>query len=360
MPKIYQEQFIIQKEKIALKGKEGFQFASLVTASAEHEENLQGGHAENYIILADEASGISEHVFDVLLGTLSTGNGGRFIMTSNPLRASGRFYDIFSRELERWVRMFFSAYDSPVINATHIEDMAKMYGDDSDIFRVRILGRFPRLSSTQFLSDELIATSTNTWLELQDYGRHPKIMGVDVARFGDDETVFVLRQGPKLHEIKRYRGLDNMEVVRELIAVQMRWLPNLICIDATGTGTGVYDRAKELGLPVYPVVVGQKSTDPMRYLNLRAQLYGLMKEWFEYNCDIPNDEELRKQLLSIEYGFNAKMQFQMLGKKDIKAKGLPSPDIVDAITMTFAKQAVAKNEVKTKARPVVQSKYLWV
>jgi hypothetical protein len=176
MPVEYRDQFIMRKETVALKGKyEGSQIASLVTASAENEENLQGGHAKHYVILADEASGIDEHVFDVLLGTLSTGNGGRFVLTSNPLRASGRFYEIFSRELPRWQRMFFSAYDSPVINKQHIEDMKETYGEDSDIFRVRILGQFPRLASTQFFSTERVNEAVATKLDSRSWSGYPLI-----------------------------------------------------------------------------------------------------------------------------------------------------------------------------------------
>jgi hypothetical protein len=185
-------------------------------------------------------------------------------------------------------------------------------------------------------------------------------MGVDVARFGDDETVFVLRQGPKLLHVIRLNGLDNMEVVSKLVDYYRMWAPQLIVIDATGTGTGVYDRAKEMELPVHPFISSLKSTDPMRYLNMRAQVYGLMRDWLDYGADIPNDKDLAKQLLSIEYGFTKKMQFQMLGKKEIKSKGLPSPDIVDAITMTFAQAALQKASAKVAPRRVKQTDYLWV
>ena len=111
MPEMFKDLFEITKERVFLKSNPT-QAAHLVTAKAENQESLQGGHAENYIILADEASGIDEGVFDLLYGTLGTGSWGRFIMTSNPVRNSGRFYEIFDREINPWVLQTFHAAGS--------------------------------------------------------------------------------------------------------------------------------------------------------------------------------------------------------------------------------------------------------
>lgn len=359
MPAVLREQFILTKERVALKGRETHQFASMVTASAEHEENLQGGHAENYVILADEASGIEERIFDVLLGTLGTGEGGRFVMTSNPLRAAGRFYEVFSRDLKSWTKFYFSAYDSPILADSWIEEMKETYGEDSDIFRVRVLGKFPRSASTQFFpTDELMAAMKSN-LPYMIYQQYPKIIGVDVARFGDDKTIFCLRQGPKLHEYVQYSGLSNMEVVGKLIEYQAKHKSGRINIDAIGVGSGVYDRAQELLLPVHPVIVSQKSTDPRAYFNLRAQLYGLTKEWLSNGADLPDDEDLRKQFLSMEYGYNLKMQLQMVGKKLIKARGLDSPDIPDSVSLTFLGEAFNRVDHHNIPRRVQPSNFLY-
>jgi hypothetical protein len=363
MPPQFQEQFILNKEKVALKGKEGFQFASLVTASAEHKENLQGGHSENYIILADEASGIDEDIFDVLLGTLGTGVGGRMIMTSNPLRSSGRFWETFTTDgMEKtWDLDYFSAYNSPIISPDWIKEMADRYGEDSDIFRVRVLGKFPRRANSQFFNADYVTQATLCDLPKSIYGYFPKIIGVDVARFGDDKTIFALRQGPKLIEYVEYSGLDTMEVVAKLYEYQKIHKAGLICIDGIGIGAGVFDRAKQLKLPVHQVIVSQKPTDPRQYFNLRAQIYGILKTWIENGADIPKDNTLVKQLLSMEYGYNKKMQLQLMSKKDIKAKGLDSPDIPDAIALTFAKEALnVMSGGYGRKRRVKTSQYLWV
>ena len=362
MPIVFKNMFVIKKETIAIKGLEKIQFAQLVTASADNTENLQGGHSDTYVVFVDEASGIDDGVFDLLLGTLGVGSSQRFVMTSNPLRSAGRFHEAFAKNWKNWVTMYFDAFNSPHLKQIWIDEMAEIYGDDSDIYRVRVLGRFPRSSSTQFFPNDVITCALNTTISSFIHERYPRVCGVDVARFGDDKTVFVIRQGPKILDITTFDGLDTMEVSAELVDYYRRWSPIVINIDAIGIGAGVFDRAKALQLPVQQVIVSQKSTEPAQYMNLKSQLYGHTKTWLANGADIPDDPNLKleSQLQSIQYGYNKKMQIQMLGKKEIKKQGLDSPDIVDAITHTFLQDAFMRvNQILTPARAVVQSNYLW-
>lgn len=352
--------FNITKEKIALRGAEGHQFAQLVTASAENSESLQGGHSDNYIVLGDEASGIPEDVFDLLLGTLSTGDGGRMLLTSNPLRSSGRFYEIFSRDLAKWNKLFFSAYDSPNINKEWIEEMKETYGEDSDIFRVRVLGRFPRASNSQYIPTNIVEEAMQRSVHQQHYGNYPKVIGVDVARFGDDSTVFVVRQGPKLLDITVFNGLDNTEVADKLFEYQRIHNAATIFIDGIGVGGGVVDICKRMGLPIKEVIVSMNSSQPLQYANLRSQCWGLMKTWLDNGADIPNLPELKSQLTSMQYGYNGKMQIQLMTKRDIKRMGLPSPDIPDAVSYTFAGESFTIGSVRTTARKIARPRYLWI
>jgi len=360
MPKEFQDFLIIMADKVVYKERES-QFAQLVTASADNKESLQGGHADNYVVLADEASGIEEAIFDLLLGTLGTGKGGRFIITSNPLRSSGRFSEVFNNEsFNKWDRLYFSAYDSPNMNPEWIEEMKETYGEDSDIFRVRVLGQFPRASSSQYISSEAVTQAQNNTMPTAVYMHFPKIIGVDVARFGDDKTVFVCRQGPKLVDYKTYSGLSTMEVVSKLIDYQTLIHASAIFIDTIGVGAGVTDRAIEiLGNIVKPVIVSNKSTNPLQYVNLRSQLWGIMKEWLENGASIPNDDSLRKQLTSMCYGFNNKMQVQLMAKKDIKKLGLDSPDIPDALAYTFAGDVFNSFSKRTQPRAISRSRVMW-
>jgi hypothetical protein len=359
MPPVFKDFFEITTKRINIVGRP-FQKADLVTASAENQENLAGGHSENYVILADEASAIEEPVFDVLQGTLGTGSGGRFIMTANPVRNSGRFYEIFSRKPEIWSRITFDARHSGQINKSWIKEMADFYGEDSDRYKTRVLAEFPRASEEQFIPTGFVEEAIERNLMPSAYRGFPKVMGCDVARFGSDETVFVLRQGPKILDTKRYNGLDTTEVAAHIVDFFHMHQPEAIYIDAIGIGAGVFDQCQQFGLPVVEVVVSQRSSNPKEYFNLRSQLWGEMRGWLQNGADIPNDPELQSQMCGMTYNYNGKLQMQMANKKDLKKQGLASPDIPDAISLTFAPNTRTYSPAMKQKRNVIKSTYHWV
>ena len=365
MPKQLQDLFYITRERVEYKGSSKYvQVANLVTASADNRESLQGGHGESFVIIGDEASGIPDDVFDVLLGTLSTGSGGRFILASNPVRSSGRFFDLFARDIPGWDKLFFSSLDSPNIDAEWCSEMLQMYGADSDLYRMRVLGRFPRVGSDQFISGDVVNTAIDKNLHPQDYINFHKVCGCDLARFGEDATVFCIRQGPKLLDFKMYKGLDTMEVAGKLAEYKAVHQPSKIFIDSIGIGAGTFDRCKQLGLPVAEVIVSNRSTEPNTYCNLRSQIWGKMRDWLANGADIPSysrerDTNLAAQLTSMIYFYNSKMQLQLMSKKDLKRLGNESPDIADSLALTFADSIF---EVKSRliSRPIRQAKFMWV
>jgi hypothetical protein len=363
MPKQFQDFFTITRDTIRYTNSERYeQFASLVTASVDNKEALQGGHAENYVIFADEASGINEEAFDILIGTLSTGKGGRFIQVSNPVRSSGRFYQIFQSDKSTWDRLYFSAIQSPNVNREWIAEMKQTYGEDSDLYRMRVLGQFPRVGVSQFIGSDIVEAAFYNQLEPISYMNFPKIMGVDIARFGDDKTCFVVRQGPKIVDIKVYTGLNTMEVAARVSEYQAMHKCVQIHIDAIGIGAGTYDRCKELNLPVVEVNVSSKSTEPNIYCNLRSQIWGKMKDWLQNGASIPQEYKdiLGPELTSMEYFYNSKMQLQLMSKKDLKKAGHPSPDTADALSLTFSSNVF---DVKRRHKPrlsIRKPRFLWI
>lgn len=355
------DMFEITRERVVCTSRTKVQEAHIVTASAENKESLQGGHAGNYVILADEASGIEESTFDVLLRTLSTGTGGRFILTSNPTRSVGRFYDIFHRDLSGWSKLYFQAFDCPHIAPGFAAEMEETYGLDSDHYRIGVLGEFPRVTASQFISADVVDRCLTELLAPGSYINFPRIIGADIARFGDDETIFVCRQGPKILDIKRMKGHDTMEVSEALFSYQSTWAAQTVFIDSIGIGAGVFDRCKQLRMPVREVMGSHKSTKPMEYFNMRSQLWGEMRHWLNNGADIPdNVEEMRSQLLGMTYGYTAKMQLALTTKKDIKRAGLKSPDIPDAIALTFAEHLYTGGTISSRPRQVVESGYMYV
>lgn len=351
--------FDVTREKIVCTSNKGVQEANLVTASAENKESLQGGHAKNYVILGDEASAIEEDTFDVLYRTLSTDTGGRLILTSNPTRSVGRFYDIFHKDLKEWDKMFFTAFDCPHIAEGFPEEQEEMYGIDSDHYRIGVLGQFPRTTNSQFISSDVVDKALENNIPHGAYHHYPMIIGADIARFGDDKTVFVARQGPKIVNITQLENQDTMQVAGALHDYQ-RDHKGVVCyIDAIGIGAGVFDRCKELGMPVREVMGSRKPSKPMEYFNLRSQLWGEMRHWLNNEADLPYMAEIREQLLGMTYGYNNKMQMALTTKKDIKKSGKKSPDIGDAISLTFADTVYGSAGNRTRARKVKPSTYLY-
>jgi len=335
MPPQYQEMYDVTRDVIKRVGNKTHR-CDFATASADNEQALAGGHSGNYWIIADEGSAISDDVYEVLLGTLSYGAGGRFIITSNPTRSVGFYFDIFTQDNPFWKLHTFTAFGTPHVNDDYIDEVRETYGEDSDFYRVRILGEFPKVTSSQFISQEHIDQAQTTELELKDYCHYPKVAAVDVARFGDDQTVMILRQGPKLLDVSRFSGLDTMEVAAQTVMYWKQHQPEKVFIDGTGLGSGVVDRCSELGLPVVDVVVGAKSSNPKKYVNVRSQVWGSLKDWLANGADIPVDAEMKKQMLSMEYGYDAQLRVQLISKKDLKKKHGFSPDIPDALSLSFA------------------------
>ena len=358
LPEIFKGFFDVKKESIHIKGKP-YQMASLVTGNPSNMESLQGGHATNYIVMADEASGLEESVFDTLLGTLGAGSG-KFIMTSNPVRNSGRFYEIFASQNSRWTRLTFNAMDSAQTSKTWIEEMRELYSEEDDNYQIRVLGEFGRFGEQQFISSSTIDSAVRNFLDFRHYSNFPKIAGIDVARFGGDQTVMSLRQGPKVIDVTKYTNLDTMEVAARVVDYHQRFSPTSIFIDSIGIGAGVFDRTKELGLPVKEVIVSQKSSKPQMYGNFRAQLWGEFRDWMSNGGDIPDDKDLISQLNSMQYTYNNKMQILLMTKKDIKRMGLPSPDIADSIALTFAGNVYTAGLSRVAKRQIKKSSYHWV
>ncbi len=353
--------FELMSDIIYVKGKKKTQFCSLVTGSASNKESLAGVHADKVLIVVDEASAISEEIYDTLIGNLTTA-GSSIVQTSNPVRSDGPFYNLWANPENKkvWTLLTFTAFDAPRVADTWIELIKTEYGDDSDFYRMRVEGNFPKASSEAFIRTVDVEDAVRNDSLHGEYGHYPKLMGVDVARFGDDSTVFVLRQGPKILDMQKFHGLDTMEVAAKAVEYYHLNKPASIFVDAIGVGAGVFDRLKELKMPAVDVVVSAKPGDPKRYCNLRSELWGLMRDWLKNGADIPNDLELKNQLTSMRYGYNSKMQIQLMSKRDLKKKlQLDSPDIPDAIALTFAAATYVYNRGQTIKRKVKRSNFLY-
>ena len=329
----FKSQIMVNSERAYVVGAKETDYAVPRTARAEKPEAFQGFHADNLLILGDEASGIPDKIFEVAEGALTSPNS-RVVLAGNPTRSSGYFFDSHHRDRGIWKTLHFSCLDSPLVGKDYAPRMAKKYGPDSNIYRVRVLGQFPKTEDDQFIPLEWLEGAAMR--EVKPEG--PIIWGLDPARFGSDETVLACRQGRVVKWIKGVRGFDTMQVVGWAISQHRgnRDFPDMICVDSIGLGAGVADRLRELKYPVRDINVSESPSSKGRYPKLRDELWGNFRDWLEtLVVQVPDDEELIAQASTIKYKFDSLGRTVIEKKDELKARGLTSPDRADAVCMTF-------------------------
>jgi phage terminase large subunit len=351
LPQALKAMIDVQAERIVVVQDPESAFAVRRTASKDNPEALQGFHAEHLLFLIDEASGIPDVVFEVGMGALST-PGAKVLMAGNPTRTSGFFYDTHHSLRNRWHTMHVSCLHVPRAQG-HIEDIKAKYGDNSNAWRVRVLGEFPTADDETVIPLELVLSAVGRNVATLEY--YP-VWGVDVARFGDDRTAIAKRQANRLLEpIKSWHGQDLMatagKIKAEYEATHYNMRPSEILIDAIGLGAGVHDRCKELGLPVRAVNVGEAAASRDNCMRLRDELWFKGREWFQDRaCSMPQDDALIAELTAPTYSFTSTGKMVVECNADMKKRGVRSPDLADAFLLTFA--CGERRKIERYRRPV--------
>lgn len=334
MPDWFRRQVTVQADQVKVRGAEYSQFAVARTARKENPEALQGFHAENLMFIIDEASGVPDPIFQAAEGALSTPNA-RVVMTSNPTQTTGYFYDSHNRDRNLWVPLRFSCLDSPLVSPEYMERMATKYGEDHDIYRVRVLGEFPSASFQQLIPRELAEEATRRHLRKDEYDFAAILFGLDVARYGDCKTVLAERQGLRA-AIRRWWGKrDTMTVADQTAGEMVVANPQSLLVDVA-MGSGVIDRLRQVGWRnVIEVNFGWGSSNP-RFANKRMEMWHGVKDWLEAGGVIPPVDELVDDLCGPQYWFTPAGKMILEAKEDMRDRGLPSPDYGDALALTFA------------------------
>lgn len=305
-------------------------------------DKFQGWHAENILIIVDEASGVSPDVYDAIEGVMSGGVTVRLLLTGNPLRRTGDFAESWSDSTYNTVHI--PSTDSPNVQEGEIvipglttkewvDDMRKKYGEDSDVYRVRVLGQPPQKESDTLIGIDTIEAAKNK--DREKYGE-TEVIGLDPARFGDDKTAFVYRRGNYSEVMRTIDKQDTMECAGQAMDY-LREFPNAVVrIDITGgLGAGVFDRLKEQKYHdrVEGVNVGESATNSDRYYNLRTEGWYQIRDWLE--DAILEDHPDWDQLAHPKYEIRSTGQLRLESKKKMKKRGVDSPNIGDALALTF-------------------------
>lgn len=267
--------------------------------------------------------------------------GAKSILTGNATRVTGYFFDCFGRDKERWVRHTVSGLDSELVDPEHVEAQARKWGRDSAEFLVGVMGEFPLggLSSIIPLHWVREAVGRGTAQRRGD----DTYWGLDVSRSGADRCALAKRRGWVLLEPVMWWKSDDLmatcgRVMNEFYKTPVLERPKYINVDVIGIGAGVFDRLRELGLPVRAINVATVRGVRKGYKRLRDDLWYRAREWFEGGLaslpDVPEIEEFISEITAVEYDFNSDGTQYVADKKAVGW----SPDLGDAFVLTFAQE----------------------
>ena len=334
-PEIFNE-IDIKADRISLKAIPHEAFIVARTARREQPEAFQGFHGDRLVFIADEASGVDDIIFEVGEGSMSTPNTN-VILTSNPTRREGYFFEAFKPD-SGYKTMTVSCNHSSLVAGDYKAHMASKYGEDSDVYRVRVLGEFPHSTVDSIISRIVVEEALEKQVTQSLF--YP-VWGVDVARYGSNKTALAKRQGNHLLEpVKMWSRQDTMSTVARIVdeyeMTPHELRPYEIYVDVVGMGAGVVDRLAELKFPVVGINVQGGSAWKEVNLNLKSDLWCRARDWFlQQNVSIPNQPELVEQLVAVGYKYqNGK--FRVESKEDLMSRSVASPDAADAFVLTFA------------------------
>lgn len=321
--------------------------ADAIPWSEEDTESFAGLHnqGKRIVLIFDEASAIADKIWEVAEGAMTDADTEIiWLAFGNPTRNSGRFRECFGKYKHRWKTYQIDSRTVEGTNKAQIDQWIADYGEDSDFVRVRVKGEFPRAGNMQFISGDLVAAARKRAPVANKFD--PCVMGVDVGRYGDDESVICLRRGRDAASVdwKTFRNVDTMTLAAAIVDMANVHRPDVIFVDEGGVGGGVVDRLVQLRQNVIGIQFGSSADrsnvgeSMVKYANKRAEMWGGLRDWLKGGA-IPDDADLGAQLTDVEYGYilrDGQDAILLEKKADMKKRGLSSPDRADALALTFA------------------------
>lgn len=351
---ILQKDLIWTKEKVYIKGYPEEWFAVARTASKP--DALQGFHAEEVLYIIDEASGVDDKIFEPVLGALST-SGARLLMCGNPTQLSGFFYDSHHKNRASYATFHIDGRNSSRVSQDFVQTIIRMYGENSDVFRVRVAGEFPLQEEDIFIPLSLVEHSIMTEYSIP---QQPTLLhiGADIARFGDDKTVIGYKVNEKVTFYKKRRGQDTMKTADDIVLLGEELMKRYsytesipIKIDDGGVGGGVVDRLRQIKrnqperfwwMEIYPVKFGQR-IQHKHYYDSTTYMMAVVKKLLQpydeqgnpkpIELILPNDDDMAAQLSGRKYFLTENSKIKIESKKEMKKRGRPSPDEADCILL---------------------------
>jgi hypothetical protein len=330
-------------------------------------ERMAGISGESVLFIVDEASGVAPEIFEAIEGNRA--GGARVLMLSNPTQTTGEFFEAFNTKREFYKTLTVSSEDTPNVREGRnvipglatvgwVEEKRREWGVGSPLYSVRVAGQFPAQAKNAVVSLGVIEAARERWEDLQhkcspkcaepcdlatalDRGAYDGRLhiGVDVARFGDDDSVIVCRRGLMHVSTEAINGMDVVSIAGSVIlAARSARRPGedrpIIKVDVIGIGGGVADILRQhTDVVVVDVNVSEASQRPNEYANLRAQLHFDLARWLKDGGAIQEDAKLEQELLAPTYSFDMKGRQKIEAKEEIKKRLGRSPDRSDALAL---------------------------
>lgn len=345
----------------------------MVPWSERNTEAFAGLHnqGKRILLVMDEASAIPDVIWEVAEGALTDRNTEIiWVVCGNPTRNKGRFRECHpgGKYAHRWKSYKVDSRQVSFTNKDQIQNWIDDYGEDSDFIRVRVKGEFPRIDSESFIP-LLVAEGAVLRVVEPQYGQ-PLILGVDVGRFGDDPSVIYPRRGRdgSSFPVDIFQGLDTMQTAARAGDMFNRLHADWLMVDEGGVGGGVVDRLRQLRFPVIGVNFGAAPDGgntyerAVKFRNKRSEIWGEVRDWLPFGSipklAIPQLNgsviTLVDELTGPQYGLTDKEEIQLERKKDMRARGVPSPNVADALACTFAAPSLStRMQAAISSSPVI-------
>lgn len=313
-------------------------------------DTLAGLHADYILFVLDETGAMPDAVMVAAEAALSSGIECRIVQAGNPTQCEGPLWRACNKDRHKWTVINVTGDPddpkrSPRISKAWAQGQIDSYGRDNPWVMANVFGKFPPSSPLSFIPMALVEAAANR--EASSILTDPLVLGVDVARFGDDEQIICPRKGRDARTLEwgMFRNLDTMQLAARVIERRNETRADAVFVDGGGVGGGVIDRMRQLRFDVHDIQFGAKAdrspmpgVEAVKYANKVAEMWGSMKEWLKTGA-IPNDPALHAQLTSRRYAYvtvSGRDCIALEPKDEMKKRGLASPDRADALALTFA------------------------
>ncbi|UQZ90847.1 hypothetical protein C4J81_17180 [Deltaproteobacteria bacterium Smac51] len=325
--------------------------ATIRIFGADYPDRLRGLGFDGVVM--DEVAQMRPDTWSAVVRPALSDRLGWAVFIGTP-KGQNLFYDLYHGARrgslgDDWCAASFRADQTGVLPEDELVKTRTEMGED--LYRQEYLCDFTASNTNTFIDFISVQNASDRQAETCLDTAAPLVFGLDPARFGDDRTALLARRGRCVTLLETWRNQDLMYTASRTSELINRLKPQAVFVDVVGLGSGVVDRLIQLGHSVIGVNSGSRPRRPDKFVNLKAEMWSNMREWLQDIASIPDDQSLRTDLLAPMYDFDSSGRLKIESKDDLKKRGLPSPDLADALALTFA-QPVGFIEIKAPVKAI--------